>query len=1080
VSAGPPGPGAREAREARAAVLVRHEAASLERWIAVVRLGVVPFLLVQLALVPPANPPLMLVVAGIFLVSGAVVLSLFVRRPGLLTDRRVKVAIFAVDCIAFAVAYADYAGPGDLTWVTFILVLLSAAVRWDAAGSVAAMAVFVLIDLPLDVGTPSWTHLTFSAGSVTFKLGLVGLLAFFFGVQFRGFRRISLDHEHQAEALRRQAETVLRSEGQLRVIFDTALMALITMDEEGMVKDWNHHAEEIFGWPKGEVVGRRLSETIVPPQHREAHEAGLANYRKTHTGPVLGSVIDITGLHRGGREFPIELSISPASSVDGRTTFIAFLRDITERKRSEALHALQLGVTRALAEARTLEEAAPQILEELGTRLDLVLAQWWEVNRGGDQLVWKDSWFAQGLSAVDFIHDSQAMTFGRGVGLPGRTWSAAQATVIPDVQVDPAFPRKEHARAAGLHAAVAFPILDGLEVTGVLELYSVEAGSFSEEALRAMASLGSQVGQFLQRRRAEEALQATGQRITGVLENVADGIITVDTQGNLQSLNAAARRLFGYLPEEVLGSHVEILVPEPDRDHFLQRLLASTSEAGRTEAAGALETLGRRMDGSTFPLELRASEMSLAGQRIYIISLRDISDRKAQTEALQYQALHDSLTGLPNRTLLGDRMRQAIASSLRDHKPLALLLLDLDRFKEVNDTMGHPHGDLILQQVSSRIRDLLREADTVARLGGDEFAVLPSGATAREGAIRTAQKVVRAFEKPFVIDDRAFDIRASIGIALYPEHGEDAETLMRRADVAMYVAKRAKKPFEIYEASHDADTALRLALMSELRHAADRDELVLHYQPKVDLRTDQVVAVEALLRWVHPDRGTLSPDTFLAFAEQTELINSVTRWVLDAALRQLREWLDAGIELAVAVNMSARNLHDADLPNVVARLLTTWRIPAELLLVEITESIAMDAAAEERLHQLGAMGVRLSIDDFGTGSSSLAYLKRLPMEELKIDRSFVTAMDTNADDAAIVRPTIDLGHNLGLRVVAEGVENEASMEMLRTYGCDFAQGHFISPPRDAGELGEWLRAYQPGGARPSRQPTLRAVEGKQA
>ena len=1068
------------ARQVRLSAARRRERASLERWIAVVRLGVVPFLLVQMVLVPPAFPAGILVIAGVLGVSGIAVIVMYARSRTVLATDPVRVAIFALDCLAFAAALADYAGPGDLTWVTFILVLLAATVRWDTRGAFAAFAVFLAADLPLDIATPAYTHLVFQAGSITFKVGLIALLAFFFAVQFRGFRRISYEYEDQTEALRRQTETILRSEGQLRAMFDTALMCLITMDEDGLVKDWNRQAEETFGWLKGEIVGRRLSETIIPPEFRTAHEAGLAHFRASGTGKVLGQVIDITGLHRSGRIFPVELSIAPASTVEGRTTFIAFLRDTTERKHAEALQALQLGVTRALSESRTLEEAAPQILEEIGTRLDLVLAQWWEVNSAADKLAWKESWFAQGLTAVDFIHDSQGMTFEKGVGLPGRAWASGQAVLIGDVQEDRDFARHEDARMAGLHGALAFPVLNGLAVTGVLELFSRESDGFSEDAVRAMASVGSQVGQFVERRRAERALQAAGERITGVLENVADGIITMDERGRVQSLNAAARRLFGYLPEEVIGSSVDVLVPDGDREQLLPRLLNSAAPGATRAEAGGLETVGRRMDGSTFPLELRPSEMSLAGQHVYIVSLRDISDRKAQTDALQYQALHDALTGLPNRTLLGDRLRQAISSATRDHKPLALLLLDLDRFKEVNDTMGHPYGDLILQQVASRIRELLREADTVARLGGDEFAILPTGATAREGAVRTAQKVVKAFEKPFVIDDRAFDIRASIGIALYPEHGEDAETLMRRADVAMYVAKRGKKQYELYEASHDQDTALRLALMSELRHAADRDEMLLHYQPKVDLRTDRVVAVEALLRWIHPDRGTLSPDQFVAYAEQTEIINSVTRWVLDAALRQLRAWLDAGIELAMSINMSARNLHDPELPNTVARLLTTWRIPAELLIIEITEGIAMDGAAEERLRQLGTMGVRLSIDDFGTGYSSLAYLKRLPMEELKIDRSFVSGMDSNPDDAAIVRPTIDLGHNLGLRVVAEGVENEATMEMLRTYGCDMAQGHYISPPREAQELTEWLRGYAPGAARPERTPNLRALEGNTA
>ncbi|MDQ6748202.1 MAG: EAL domain-containing protein [Candidatus Dormibacteraeota bacterium] len=931
--------------DARVAGSRRRERVSLERWIALVRLGVIPFLLVQMLLIPPAWPPGMIIVAAVFGANSVVVLSLYVRRPDLLGRDPLRITVFAVDCVAFGAALANYAGPGDLTWVTYILVLLSAVTRWDARGAVAAVAIFLVLDLPLDIGTPAYSHLVFQAGAVTFKVGLITLLGVFFGVQFRSFTRVALDYEAQAQTLRQQTEAVLRSENKMRTIWDTALNAMITMDQAGTVLDWNRRAEEMFGWLKGEVVGRRLSETIVPPQHRLAHEAGLERFRQTGHGRVLGQTIDITALHRSGREVPIELSISPAARSEEGTTFIAFIRDSTERMRTEALQALQLGVTRALAEARSLEEAAPPILEELGSRLGYALAQWWEVDPAGGVLAWKESWFAQGLAALDFLQDSHDLTFAPGIGLPGRTWSDGRPVVIDDVREAANFPRRAEAAAAGLHAALAFPILNGLEVTGVVELFSSEAGVATDETLRTVASVGSQVGQFVERRRAEASLKA-----------------------------------------------------------------------------------------------------------------RDISERKAQTDALQHQALHDGLTGLPNRTLLGDRLRQAVAGAARDKRPVALLVLDLNGFKEVNDSMGHAQGDLILQEVASRIRGILREADTVARLGGDEFAILPSGATARAGAVRTVQKVVRAFEKPFIIDDRPFDIRSSIGVALYPDDGEDAETLMRRADVAMYVAKRGKRSYEFYEAAHEADTALRVALMSELRQAPDRDELVLLYLPKVDLRSDRVVGVEALMRWEHPERGTLNPDQFVPFAEQTEIINALALWVLDSSLAQLRKWIDEGLDLAMAVNMSARNLHDPQLPDLVARLLADHRIPAELLTVEITEGIAMDGTAEERLQQLAAMGVRLSIDDFGTGYSSLAYLKRLPMEELKIDRSFVSGMAQNRDDAAIVRPTIDLAHNLGLRVVAEGVEDQASLDMLRTYGCDLAQGHHISPPLDAPQFAAWLRS----------------------
>ncbi|MFN2465777.1 MAG: PAS domain S-box protein [Candidatus Dormibacteria bacterium] len=623
----------RAGREARGAASRRREGVSVERWIAIVRLGAIPFLLVRLMLVPPAWPGGMLLVAGLSGVTSVVILSLYVRSPARLADDRLRVAVFAIDCIAFGAVLADYAGPGDLTWLTYILVLLSAAVRWDARGAVAAVIVFLLLDLPLDIGTPAYTHLVLQPGAVTFKVGLIVLLGTFFGVQFRTFRRVALGYEEQAEALRRQTDGILRSESQMRAMWDTALNALITMNQDGFVLDWNRRAEDVFGWLKGEVAGRRLSEIIVPAQHRPAHEAGLAEFRRTGKGRVLGQTIEITGLHRDGHEFPVELAISPATTTEGETTFIAFVRDITSRRHTEALQAMQLGVTRALSEARSLEEAAPPILEELGTHLEQSVAQWWEVDAARAVLVWKESWFAQGLSAVDFIRDSQDLTFARGSGLLGRTWAEARATVVEDVQSDPSFVRRGDAASTGLRGALTFPVLNGLEVTGVIELFSESQASANDETLRALASIGSQVGQFVERCRAERSLQDAGERITGVLENVAEGIITMDELGRVQSLNAAARRLFGYLPEDVIGSSIDILVADDDRQQLMARLLAYTAQDGVSgwDTPATLRTRGRRVDRSTFPLELRPSKMSLAGQRVFIVSLRDISDRSAQT-----------------------------------------------------------------------------------------------------------------------------------------------------------------------------------------------------------------------------------------------------------------------------------------------------------------------------------------------------------------------------------------------------------------------------------------------------------------
>jgi len=434
-----------------------------------------------------------------------------------------------------------------------------------------------------------------------------------------------------------------------------------------------------------------------------------------------------------------------------------------------------------------------------------------------------------------------------------------------------------------------------------------------------------------------------------------------------------------------------------------------------------------------------------------------LAERLHQSEvlntALEHQASHDLLTDLPNRSLLHSRLEQSIhARSGAGEHSVALLLIDLDRFKEVNDTFGHQHGDLLLQEIGPRLRDVLGPNDTIARLGGDEFAVLLPRATALR-AERVARRLLSALDQPFEIDSYSVDVNGSIGIALNPEHGDTADALIQRADIAMYVAKRSNRGFAFYATEHDQHSPERLALVGELRRAIDNDELTLVYQPKVNLETGRWIGAEALIRWQHPQRGMIPPDQFIPLAEQTGLIRLLSRWVLGAALRQVRAWQGAGIDLPIAVNLSMRDLHDPDLPDMVAELLSTWQVSPSRLMVEITENglMAEPARALQTVTGLRAMGIRIAIDDFGTGYSSLAYLKRLPVDELKIDRSFVRELAGDRDDLAIVRSTISLGHDLGLRIVAEGVEDAATMDLLQELGCDIGQGYHISrpvPPQD--------------------------------
>ncbi len=427
--------------------------------------------------------------------------------------------------------------------------------------------------------------------------------------------------------------------------------------------------------------------------------------------------------------------------------------------------------------------------------------------------------------------------------------------------------------------------------------------------------------------------------------------------------------------------------------------------------------------------------------------------KQARDEA-HFQALHDGLTNLPNRVLLADRLQQAILMADRDSGGLALLVLDLDRFKDVNDTLGHHAGDELLQQVAVRLRSVLRASDTVARLGGDEFAVVLPTAGDASLASRMARMIVQSLEQPFAIGDQQVGVGASVGVAVYPEHGNDAKTLMRRADVAMYVAKRGGGGTAIYSFEQDLNAPDRLELVGQLRNAIENDELVLYYQPKLSLSTGTCVRVEALVRWRHPRRGLVPPDQFIPLAEQTGLIRPLTKWVLSAAVRQCRLWKDAGRELEIAVNLSMRNVHDPELVDQIADLLRRWDVSPSLLKVEVTESAIMTdpTRALDTLERIRAMGVEVSIDDFGTGHSSLSYLKHLPVAEIKLDRSFVRDMHLNENDFAIVRSTVELAHQLGLRVVAEGVEDRATWDLLVALQCDAAQGYYMSRPLPAADL----------------------------
>ena len=459
------------------------------------------------------------------------------------------------------------------------------------------------------------------------------------------------------------------------------------------------------------------------------------------------------------------------------------------------------------------------------------------------------------------------------------------------------------------------------------------------------------------------------------------------------------------------------------------------------------------LDGAPFLFSFWGQYVSsiMANQAGAMI-MEQTEELRAKTTVLESKAMHDathdSLTSLPNRVLFRDRLEQALHSNRSQGKKLAVLLLDLDRFKDINNTLGHYNGDKVLKQVATRLGELTQAAETLARMGGDEFAILLPEIDDEQDIRKMVAMIQKAMTPQFMIEGLKLDVQVSIGVATFPDHGTDCDTLIQRADVARYVAKETQKGFVMYSFKLDQHSPQRLTLMGELRQGIESGELFLLYQPKINGEDGLIKSAEALVRWKHHKHGIIPPDDFIQMAERTGLIKDLSKYVIKTALQQISIWQNDGLEISVSVNLSAQDLLDPELPDVLAGMLATHEVPASQLVVEITETaiIADPERALQVMTRLAEMGVKMSIDDFGTGYSSLSYLKKMPVSEIKIDRSFVMDMMENSNDKVIVKATIGLAHNLGMDVVAEGVETQESADHLRELGCDVLQGFFFSKP----------------------------------
>ena len=806
---------------------------------------------------------------------------------------------------------------------------------------------------------------------------------------------------------RKQAKAVLEDkEARIRMIFESSLDALIVINEKSVISEWNPQAETIFGWKKSEVIGQTLMETIIPPRFRERHRKGMETLLTTDAGPILNRRMELSALHRNGDEFPIELTVSHLR-YGSAWTFSAFVRDLTEYKQSEE-------------RIRTSEKELSAILNSL-----------------------QDAYFRVDLEGC-LIRLSPSVQ-----KLLGYTPKQLLGTMLADLYTDPKGREIFLQQLEKNGGIIENYLVQLLHKNGTPVWVSTNAHSIWDKQGNPIGIEGT--ARDISQLKAAEDLSS---RFGRILDNSSNEIYVFDAESlHFTQVNRGARQNLGYSMKEM-----ERLTPlDLKPDHTLETFSEFMHPLFQGEKDQIVfQTRHQRKDGSLYPVEVRLQLSQQETPPVFVAIIQDISERIQNEKQLEYLAHHDALTSLPNRVLFTDRLDQSLARARWHGRSVALLFLDLDRFKIINDTLGHDVGDRALQALSERLNGCVREGDTVARLGGDEFAIVLEDIASADDVAPTARNILDVLSQPFQLDKHEFILTTSIGISLFPIDGENTQTLLKHADIAMYRAKdEGRNTYQFYSADMSVKAFERLNLETNLRHALEREEFELYYQPQQCLADGRVFGVEALLRWQHPDLGLISPMEFIPMLEETGLIIPVGEWVLHAACLQARTWNESGLtSLRMSVNLSGRQTNNSNFVTTVEQVLKDSKLDPTFLELEMTESILMHnmQATIKTLETISEMGVRLAIDDFGTGYSSLSYLKRFPIDTLKIDRSFIRDLTQDPEDATLVEAIIAMGRALHLNVIAEGVETEQQVKFLRMHNCGSIQGYLLSKPLPAQEL----------------------------
>jgi diguanylate cyclase (GGDEF)-like protein len=918
---------------------------------------------------------------------------------------------------------------------------------------------------------------------------------------------ITAGEQRAREAEERAAE----SEARLKLVSDLSSDWYWELDAEfrftSVVKSEAPHAAPLLGGHIGKTRWE-LPYLRVSEEKWNEHKAVL-NARQPFHDFVMKRFTASGDLHY--------ISISGVPIFDAGGNFKGYrgiARNITERKKSEQQKMLHLAVSNLLTASDDISTVMPKVLQTLCEKLEWDYAAFWSVDKQTRQIQQINTWHVASIDASDFTRNShpyfhRELESSENAGVIRRTWLKKEPLWIADVTGDPGFRRAAEAAKAGLHAALAFPVVVDERVLGVIEMYDREVREPDLLLLEMLRTVGREMGFFYQgaqlqaRQRMEHIVtrllaesNSTDETMPKIIQTICETMewdfgAYWSLDEHEQAVNCTAvwhatgfdakTLLLATREKTFLVSELRTL-PRPGHMHHLwQRGEAIWigdigNDFGRKRvriAAGyGLHSLlafpimaGREVIGAMefFSYKIRQpDDILLETTRSIGIQIGQFCKRKQAEERIRYLAYYDELTGLPNRSLFNQRLNHALTKVKRNKASLAVLFVDLDRFKNINDTLGHEAGDRVLQEMAKRFKTCLRQSDTVARLGGDEFVVLLEDITDPKQAANVAGKIIATALKPFAVAGGDYHVTASIGISIYPDDGEDDQTLMKHADIAMYLAKdQGKNNYQYYSRQINVHSFERLALESSLRRALEGNQFLLHYQAKVDLNSGCVTGMEALLRWMHPDLGMVSPTLFIPLAEETGLIVPIGRWVIQTACAQNKAWQDQGLPaLPVSVNLSARQFNDEGLLRDIEAALAESGLAAELLELEITESMVMynPDKAVMLLTELRAMGISIAIDDFGIGYSSLSQLKRFPINTIKVDRSFIKDLMNNKEDAAITGAIIAMGQTLKLNVIAEGVESADQIGFLRTHNCNEMQGFYFSKPIPENEFADMLRS----------------------